>query len=596
MSAGILKPHSPLARFFCILIGAIILTGCASGPTQQALDTSKEVFKAGDVKRSLQGFEGAYKLQMNKDTPYYLEKGYLLRLLGTNTLSQSSQTLLEADKVVSNWEAQATADLAKSSLDFMNYFFSFIKSNATYELKDFEKSMLSYTLAVNHVLAGRMDLAGVEARKMAQREKLIEALHEKKLLAIREKESKNNKGKQSGASSRIEDIRGYPINVIQSPEINALKNAYQSAAAHYLAGFIFESQDEKGLAAAGYRLAAELKPNVKLFRESLGQLDSASSNDGSYADTLIIVETGYVPRVYSHKMTYPIPTFRGPRFVTIRLPAIDAYQSLFHLSNVQVDDKTINVVQAVNLDTMVRRQLKDEMPGYVLKATSQAITQVVAQEAAYHAGKASQGRGSRNDGAAAAALVGQLAAIAAGAALSAGDVDVRAWTTLPGAIYIGRMRLKKGEAKIAIPSPSGPSIAKIELKNNYELVYARVLGNGAVVLNKARPEATLYYLKTAQAQAAASALDPVAIPAPAPTPTQNEVLQPAVNDATYTAATKAPPRTEPPQAGGATGETGETSAGTLKKVNCETSTGFNKLMGLFGNKKEDSAEKENDCK
>ncbi len=538
-----------LPTYWGILLGATLLTGCASGPTQQSLDVSKAIYRSGDVRGAIQSFESAYRSQSSKDTPYYLEKGYLLRLLGNDALTQSSQSLLEADKVVSNWEAQATTDLARSSLDFMNYFFSAIRSNATYELKDYEKSMLSYTLAVNHMLAGRMDLAGVEARKMAQREKLIEALQEKKMDAIRKKESKT----KDGASSRIENIKGYPINVIESAEIRALKNSYQSAAAHYLAGFIFESQDEKGLAAAGYRLAAELKPDVKLFRRSLGNLDSSSADDGSsQADTLIIVETGHVPRVYSQKITYPIPTFSGVRLVTIRLPVIDAYQSLFYLRNIYIDGRDVETVQAANLDTMVRRQLKDEMPGHVLKATSQVITQVIAQEAAYHAGRASQNRGSggRNqDAAAAAALVGQLAAVAAGAALSTGEVDVRAWTTLPGAIYIARKRFDKGERQITLLTPAGAINAKINLRNNHELVYARVLGNGAVILTQSAPEVTQSYLKPPQPKVPESSIKP---------------------------------------------ETTDVS-NAPEKANCPTNSALNKFMGFWGSKKE-ATDKENDCK
>ena len=145
----------------------IFLTGCATGPTQQSLQASREVYKAGDIARSIAAFEEAYKNQAKKDTPYHLEKGYLSRLKSKDALSESSLTLLEADKVVSDWQRQATLDLGRSTVDFMNYFFSPIRSGSVYELKDFEKSMLSYSLALNHVLAGRMDLASIEARIMA---------------------------------------------------------------------------------------------------------------------------------------------------------------------------------------------------------------------------------------------------------------------------------------------------------------------------------------------------------------------------------------------------------------------------------------------
>ena len=56
--------------------------------------------------------------------------------------------------------------------------------------------------------------------------------------------------------------------------MNALKNSYQSALAHYLAGFIYEALGEPSLAAPGYRLANELQPGKPALEEALRGLDS----------------------------------------------------------------------------------------------------------------------------------------------------------------------------------------------------------------------------------------------------------------------------------------------------------------------------------
>ena len=48
--------------------------------------------------------------------------------------------------------------------------------------------------------------------------------------------------------------------------MNALKNGYQSALSHYLAGFVYESLGEPSLAAPGYRLANELQPDHPLSK------------------------------------------------------------------------------------------------------------------------------------------------------------------------------------------------------------------------------------------------------------------------------------------------------------------------------------------
>ena len=547
-----------------------ILTGCATGPTQQSLQASREVYKSGDIGPSIAAFEEAYKNQAKKDTPYHLEKGYLSRLRGKDTLSESSLTLLEADRVVSDWQRQATLDLGRTTVDFMNYFFSPIRSGSVYELKDFEKSMLSYSLALNHVLAGRMDLAAIEARKMAEREKLIERLQDKKLEAIREKERENS-SKNLAGFSRIENIKGYPVNLISHPTINSLRNSYQNAAAHYLAAFLFESQGDVSLAAPGYRLAIELRPDVPLFKQSLADLESAAARaikPRAHAETLVVVESGFIPRVNSHSSTHSFQTARGPRLVTFRLPAIEGGSQHFPVRSIIAGTNEIPLALAANLDLMARRHLKDEMPGHVLKATTQAIVQIAVQEAVY---QSQQRNRQGNEGAA------MLGAILAGAALSFGDVDVRSWTTLPSAIQLGRLQLQKGVTTLRVNTPVGIVSTDLNIQNDYEVVYVRVLNNGAVVSK--RP---------------------------------SEPLQAYLSPVTKTVELKekSPSFSFFPKAHASSGESGtlpardttnETAASQdnsafLSDVNCKMQEGINALSALFGKKDSGDSAKPMNCK
>jgi hypothetical protein len=458
-------------RLTIIILCSLLLTACATAPNHQALQKSKEIFKSGDVRGALLSHEESYESQKLKDTPYYLDKGTIVKYLGSASLSESSLNLLQADAAVQKWEEQTKINLARNSADFLNYFFAPVRSGAPYEPKDFEKSMLAYQLAVNHILAGKWDFAAIEARKMAEREKLIEALREKQLEAVNRKERENVAGR-SRSFSRVENINGYPVDVIDSPEVNALKNAYQNAAAHYLAGFIFESRGDISLAAPGYRLAVELRPGVKLFRDSLNNLDqNASGGESNLSDTLIIVETGSIPTIYSHKSAHLFPTRRGSRLVTFTIPAIEARRDMFEPALARVGETQIPLYNASNLDAMVRRQLKDAMPGYILKASMQAIVQVIAQEAtqtAMEKNKDQQGYAA-------------LAALLVGAAMSVGDADVRAWTSLPSGIYMGRAVLPKGESAITIPSPAGYITVPIRLSQRYEMIHVRILRNQVIV-------------------------------------------------------------------------------------------------------------------
>lgn len=548
----------------------MLLTGCATGPTQQNLQTSRDTYKTGDITRSIAAFEEAYKNQGKKDTPYHLEKGYLFRLSDKHSLSESSLTLLEADKVVSDWQRQATLDLGRSTVDFMNYFFSPVRSGSVYELKDFEKSMLSYSLALNHVLAGRMDLAGIEARKIAEREKLIERLQDRKLEAIREKELENN-SKRIAGFSRIENIEGYPVNLISHPTINGLRNSYQNAAAHYLAAFIFESQGDVSLAAPGYRLAIELRPDVALFKQSLADLESLNARavrSRTHAETLIVVESGFIPRVNSHSSTHSFQTARGPRLITFRLPAIEGGSQHFPVRSVTAGTNEIPLLLAANLDLMARRHLKDEMPGHVLKATTQAIVQIAVQEAVY---QSQQRNRQGNEGAA------MLGAILAGAALSFGDVDVRSWTTLPSAIQLVRVQLQKGTTTLKVNTPVGVVSSDLNIQNDYEVIYVRVLNNGAVVSK--RPAEPLQAYLT-------------------PVTKTVELKEKSTGFSLFPKAQASPADVTPTPTGDNSNETDLSQDGSafLGDVNCKMQEGINALSALFGKKDSDDSAKPVKCK
>jgi hypothetical protein len=73
----------------------------------------------------------------------------------------------------------------------------------------------------------------------------------------------------------MKDLRATRSPALDAPEVVNLKNSYQSAFSHYLAGFVYEALGEKDLAAPGYRKAAELRPNTPLLEQALLDLDKA---------------------------------------------------------------------------------------------------------------------------------------------------------------------------------------------------------------------------------------------------------------------------------------------------------------------------------
>lgn len=256
-------------------LAVLLLVGCATQNQQLRMNESKEQFKNGDLQNSVATIQGAFK---DKNTLYYMELGEVQRLQGPTQIPDSTQNLLAADQLVEQWEVTTSDKLKRSASNISSYVLSEGLSS-TYDPKPYEVSFLSQTLALNHLAQGRWNDAMVEAKKMAQREKVIESLIQSKVSAVSkvEQEQQSNPNTRA-ATSRIENINGYPINLLDDEETRALKNSYQNPAAYYLSGFIHESQGETSLAAPGYRLAIELRPQVDFFKTSIAKLESNVAN------------------------------------------------------------------------------------------------------------------------------------------------------------------------------------------------------------------------------------------------------------------------------------------------------------------------------
>ena len=472
------------------MIGACLLAGCATQTQQIKMNESKEQFKNGDMQSTAATIQSVFK---DKNTLYYLELGGVQRLQGAKQIPNSTQNLLVADQLVEQWEI-ATSDKLKRSFTGMSSYILSESLSSNYEPKPYEVSVLSQTIALNHLSQGRWNDAMVEAKKMAQREKIIEELIQSKVTAVSkvEQQQQNNQNTR-GATSRIQDIGGYPINLLDDEETRSLKNAYQSPAAYYLSGFIHESQGEASLAAPGYRLAIELRPSVNFFKTSIAKLDSNIANQAkkSFADTLIIIDTGYMPKISPHQISQSVAFGGNSRLVTLTFPVIEKSSERFTPNSIQLGDRVVNPELVANIDAMARKNLQDEMPAYVLRATSRALVSLAAQYAADQAAQQSAKKNNQNNQNNNAAIIGAIAGMITGYGLQAINVtDVRHWSTLPAQTYMARMGLPIGETTLKYTLPSGVIQSQtVNLVGGYNVVYIRMFRSRATVLTSNDPAA-----------------------------------------------------------------------------------------------------------
>ncbi len=396
-----------------------------------------------------------------KDILYYFEKGELLCLKKDYT--QSRDSWLMADEIVRTWEDEYRANPTKVIGDIG----SFLVSDRVrrYDGQDYEKVFLSAKLTLDHILTGDFDLARIEMKKTYEREKLIESFREKEYDKVKEEQEKQ------GVTTNTDDLaaKGYPLAELDTPEVRHLKNGFQNAFAHYLAGYFFEVTGEYSLAEPGYRNALALQPNSQLIKEKVDKVgrNRAGPNE---TDVLFVVETGFAPAWKSVTVPLPIPVSGRWVATPLSFPVIKSEGKSFMPASLKAGGKDLRVETLVNVDTMARRLLKDQLPGIIGRTVVRAVAKSAVQYQAQKQGGA---------------VAGLIAAVAT---VATEQADERAWRTLPERLAVARAILPRGTVPLEFETGAGVYKTEVTIGNRVTIIPIRLTG-GAVYVGQPHVEA-----------------------------------------------------------------------------------------------------------
>jgi len=447
-----------------IAVGGV-LSGCGTMRSYNSeLSTSSNYLGSGQVELAIQSLEQNTAGQ-DKDLLYYFEKGEMLRF--KRDFAQSRDTWLKADEQIRIWEEDAKTDPDK----VLKAMGSMVANDRVtrYDGYDYEKVLLSTRLALDHISLNDWNAARTEVKKTHEREAIIRDLNDRKYAQVEKEASQNRKVKTS-----YKTLKGYPVETLDDAEVTALKNSYQNAFSHYVAGFVYEALGEPSLAAAGYRQAIELRPQTPILEDGLRGLDSRVSTARRAKDTdvLFVVESGLAPVRQSKEIPLPIFTHRGMIVTQLSFPVIQPNRSVYLPAELTVDTKQrIAVTPVVNIDAMARRTLRDDMPGIILRTSVRAATRGFAQAEL------------TNQAASRIPFGGLIAGMATSAINTAIEkADERVWRTLPGQISIARARLTPGTHTVNIPTASGWQSITVSVSGKHAVVPVRLLNSRLYVL------------------------------------------------------------------------------------------------------------------
>lgn len=452
------------------LIISVQLAGCSAFRSYDTeLKETNQQLSGGNVDGALLTLE-KNNTGADKDLLYYFEKGEILRAKGD--LNGSQTAWRSADQVVFKWEESVKFDTDKYVAQFGSYLVN--DKVRRYEGYDYEKVMLTTQMALNLLAQNDFDGARTEIKKTHEREAVIADLRDKEYLKSEEE------AREKGVSTQFKDLKGYPVESLDAPEVVGLKNSYQSAFSHYLAGFVYEALGEKDLAAPGYRQAAELRPNTPLLDQALLDLDDGGSKapakdskgkkgskdvkvikaapEEGTSDVLIVVQSGFAPSRDSVRIPLPLPIANNLVITALSFPVIKPDTSTRPFSQIAVNGAPVNLTLLNSTTDMSRRALRDDMPGIILRTSVRAISRGVAQK-------------QLNDANPLAGLaMGIASAIVEGA-------DTRTWRTLPDTTQVVRLRLKQGEHDVVLPSALGGTHVKVKIDRPYQVVALRAVSN-----------------------------------------------------------------------------------------------------------------------
>ncbi|MFN0039703.1 MAG: COG3014 family protein [Burkholderiales bacterium] len=434
---------------------ALACAGCAALRSYDVeLSDTIALASAGRLQAAIGSLESRGKASQN-DLLHFMELGELQRLQGN--LADSQAAWRKADAMVQAWESAARSDPAKLLAGAAAYAVN--EKLRPYEGHDYEKVMLTTRIAMNQLAQGDWDNARVEIKKTHEREAVIANLR------ARQVEEVEREAKSRGAKTQYRELNGYPVATLDTPEVAALRNSYQSAFSHYLAGYVYEALGEPGLAAAGYRQAIELQPNQPLLERALESLDRPQADDGQ-TDLLVVIETGLAPGRQSRGFNLPIPSGNDLVWFPVSFPVLRSAEIGAMPESIDIDGNgTLAVTPLTSIDAMARRALQDDLPGIMLRGIIRSTVKAAMQKQA----KKSDPQG-----------LAELA-VALGGLLTE-SADERGWRTLPAQISIARGRVTMGKQRLRIRTASGVDSVEVDLTGAHAVVSIRVLGGRVFML------------------------------------------------------------------------------------------------------------------
>jgi hypothetical protein len=303
-----------------------------------------------------------------------------------------------------------------------------------YEPAPYELIQTLHYQTLNYLFAGDREGAGVEARRTVFAQDQIAERYAKEVAKAQQEADASHEKAMGAVTNKF---------AAMAPVLDRTRSSYENGLAWYFCGLMFEAQGDAANAALSYRKAWELAPqNPTVMRDFFRLLRTqdtqtfealaaqhhidAATLTRSQTEIVVLYEEGLISR----RLTVKIPIPIGLTLVAVDFPYYDDPVYMPAPLEITAEGAAVGTTApAVYLQSLAYRDLRDKIPGVVIRNVTRAATRVAAQQIANHSGNNYMKYG---------------VMLANAASSLATTSDTRAWYLIPMVTHLYRGPVKPG--------------------------------------------------------------------------------------------------------------------------------------------------------
>lgn len=305
----------------------------------------------------------------------------------------------------------------------------------------------------NYLFLGNPEAARVEARRAVFAQDAMAEQYGPAVQNGRSGITDSNEKAMGAVDSRMASM---------GPVLEKTRCSYENGLAWYFCGILFELDNDASNARLAYQKAWELAPGNPYVERDFLRLTRSESPDTfnelmprsrlppeslarSQTEIVLVAEESFIPQRYSVKVPLPILS-------TVTSVDFPMYRDDFHppaVLNLSAGEAGLGLLSpTLFLQSLAYQDLKEKMPGVVVRNVTRVTTRVVAQQVANHAGNSDW----------ATILKVSIWIFNTGSAII-NKADTRAWYTLPMVMHVYRGNVEPGEYNLTLANQANGRVA-----------------------------------------------------------------------------------------------------------------------------------------